>query len=664
MQAKHDIEKMENNTSEKKWDPLEGNEDELLVFAAKKRQIRNILKSYVSPYDVFSELIQNSMDAVDIRATKLNEPDYIKKIWIRVDIKNNVFSITDNGIGFNSSEFKAFLAPNISFKDGGQTRGHKGVGSTFIGFGFNYLQLGTKTEEYEFVAEIKDGRIWVDDSESIVTKPHVVESKIIHQQFANVDRGSTFTIKFLGGNIRPKSLTWFGANNVDQWLHLLLLKTPLGCIDFKDEQSSNITFDLEVIDASGLSTTAKDQNANYIYPHNKISTSVSLKELIETQNKFMQSGKPLSLFPAKFLRLNGFYEFFTTEEIKSLRSSKISEILDLVQKYEVSAYGYFCYSTEIWDELNDNVVKLRKGTRILRGGLQLSNNLMPQGELITIPLTSNIGYQNQAHIIVHFVNADPDLGRKGFQPELKELAESIAIAIVNKFKKFRNNLKMDTGSRPSIASSDDVYDWITKQVTYEASHPLKINNPHFFAPINEISITSLPQSEQDVIVLFNQLLAGGVIRGLKLLATDQKKQYDGVFKYFIKEPLDNHRFDKLKNPLGVAELENKSEYTSRPLILEYKYNLDALIREFENDEKSESEINLVIVWETGDMWKRNYEVVSLLNLENLHHREFHGLTHVFHSGHNKFQAIILSELLDYLNDFNKSQGQQIEKYSN
>lgn len=62
-------------------------------------------------------------------------------------------------------------------------------------------------------------------------------------------------------------------------------------------------------------------------------------------------------------------------------------------------------------------------------------------------------------------------------------------------------------------------------------------------PVNEISIVSEPQSEQDVIVLFNQLIAGGVIRGIKLYATSQIKQYDGIFKFTIKEPVDNHIFD-------------------------------------------------------------------------------------------------------------------------
>ncbi len=57
------------------WDPLIEQSDADILAEAKKRQIKNILKSYVGVYDPFSELIQNSMDAVDLRKIKLQEED-------------------------------------------------------------------------------------------------------------------------------------------------------------------------------------------------------------------------------------------------------------------------------------------------------------------------------------------------------------------------------------------------------------------------------------------------------------------------------------------------------------------------------------------------------------------------------------------------------------
>jgi len=60
------------------WDPLMSgkNADTEIITAAQKREIKNILKSYVGMYDSFSELIQNGMDAVDKRANRLQEKNY------------------------------------------------------------------------------------------------------------------------------------------------------------------------------------------------------------------------------------------------------------------------------------------------------------------------------------------------------------------------------------------------------------------------------------------------------------------------------------------------------------------------------------------------------------------------------------------------------------
>jgi len=616
-----------NNSS---WDPLSvGTSAEAeILSSAKKREIKNILKSYVGMYDSFSELIQNAMDAVDKRAN-INEADYQRKIWLTIDLSENSFSITDNGIGFNENEFQLFLAPNISFKDGGDTRGNKGVGSTYIGYGFDYLQFGTKANGYEFLGSLEDGRNWVEDSKGIVTRPKVTASESDDIAFSEIDRGSTFKIKFGGNYTRPKDLSWYSASKPEQWLYLLLIKTPLGSIGYIDNPKPDIKFNLKVISKNGATKEITDQSAKYIFPHLKIKASVNLKDVLAIQVKLTEAGKDASIIPAKYTKSNGIYEYFSSEELLRLRPTD-RDFKGLVTKYKIEAYGYFTYSTSVWDQFNDKLANLRKGYRVLKGGLQLANNNMPQGDLITIPLTSNIGYQNQCHIIVHYNNADPDLGRKGFQPELKDIAEKASVAIVNRFKKWKRLLKADSGVKPDITKEKELHEWIKEQEKHERLNPLILANKNFFAPINEISITSEPQSEQDVIVLFNQLIAGGVIRGINLLATSQVKQYDGVYKYIVKEPFENHEYDKLNNPLGVEELHFQTEHVSPPKVLEYKYNLDALIHEFETEYKNE--------------------------------KDFHGLTHILDSGTTKFHVIVLKELVEYLNDVDGVQKFHQETY--
>ena len=155
------------------------------------------------------------------------------------------------------------------------------------------------------------------------------------------------------------------------------------------------------------------------------------------------------------------------------------------------------------------------------------------------------------------------------------------------------------------------------------------------------------------------------IRGIKLLATDSHRQYDGIYRFVVKEPLDNHVFDKDKNPLGVLSTHPLGTFTSKPYVLEYKQNVDALIQEFENQEKQESDVDLVIAWEIGTEWKKRYSVTSLLDVENIQHRPVHGISHIFrdvNSGDIRFHAIILSELVDALNDFDATEQTQRLKY--
>lgn len=126
------------------WDPLEPEKDEPdLVIAAQKREIRNILKSYTGYYDLFSELLQNALDAVEKRGTE-HDKDYTPAIWIKIDLAQETVSVTDNGCAMTAAQFKQFLKPNRSFKDGVTSRGNKGVGATYLGYGFNHWEVGTK----------------------------------------------------------------------------------------------------------------------------------------------------------------------------------------------------------------------------------------------------------------------------------------------------------------------------------------------------------------------------------------------------------------------------------------------------------------------------------------------------------------------------------------
>lgn len=113
------------------FDPLEFKSTKVsdAAFGALRREISNILSSYVGWYDPFCELIQNALDAVEARANAEaaagTGEGYTPRINIKIDLDENSLTVSDNGIGLDKEKFEQFLAPNFSFKSG-KTRGHKG----------------------------------------------------------------------------------------------------------------------------------------------------------------------------------------------------------------------------------------------------------------------------------------------------------------------------------------------------------------------------------------------------------------------------------------------------------------------------------------------------------------------------------------------------------
>lgn len=655
------------------WDPLAPTDDDVDMFAAaQKREIRNILKSYTGYYDLFSEMIQNALDAVEKRSAE-NVPGYTPTIVIRIDIPANSVSVTDNGCSMSIQQFKRFLKPNFSFKDGPASRGSKGVGATYLAFGFNHLQVEIKpTLDTRYAGVLKDGRTWLDDTKGIIPRPSVEPLNLSNSDLDKFDRGTSITLRLVGDNIRPKSLHYFIAKDADQWLCLLRAHTPLGGIYLCGDQPPAVKIVIEVLSDKAQKTARTLDSPRYLYPHEVLGKTADLRDFLKDQAARAAKNQDLSKIPPKFTSLNGVWGEWTAAEILAgtspLNPAWDANEKDLMHELDPRIYVFMCYSTDLWDDYNDTVLKLRKGTRVLRGGLQQATKHMPQGNPIPIPLTNNIGFQQITHVIVHFQNAEPDLGRKGFQPEHTALAETLSRAGVTAFRKFFNRLLRKNTGAPALIQQMKFNQWIEEQKQHELKFPLTISGKGLFAPQYELPIRSAPVVEQDVVALFNQMLSSGLIRGIQLLSSSQFNQYDGLFRFSMEPPFDL-LIRSAQNPLGVdAQQFAGVDYAleSPVAVLEYKHNLDALIEELDNGTKKADEIKLAICWELGEKWRAHFEILSYLDNENLHHRQFHGITHhLLHavSGLPAFSVIVLSDLIAYLTDQDKESARQHAIYS-
>jgi len=212
------------------FDPLSakytGNEE--VVIKSLKREIKNILSSYVGWFDPFCELIQNALDSVEEGQNSFGK-DFIPRVNILINIYENYIAVTDNGIGFTEDQYVKFLAPNFSFKSG-KTRGHKGVGSTYLAYGFNYIQISTKNSNFKARGVMLNARNWLDD-ENPAGNPKVIPDREATKDavFDSFDQGVSICIRY-DSNTYPKDLSWIKVDDAENWLKVLRVKTGLGAI--------------------------------------------------------------------------------------------------------------------------------------------------------------------------------------------------------------------------------------------------------------------------------------------------------------------------------------------------------------------------------------------------------------------------------------------------
>jgi Histidine kinase-, DNA gyrase B-, and HSP90-like ATPase len=123
------------------------------VEARLKRQIGEIVRAYRHSWDIYAELIQNSVDAINRRFNILNNPEFylyesmresgvdlksdegfFGRIELIVNIPDRTITIKDNGVGIPENKLEEFLLPEGSDKVVGKEYGFKGYGLTYVAF--------------------------------------------------------------------------------------------------------------------------------------------------------------------------------------------------------------------------------------------------------------------------------------------------------------------------------------------------------------------------------------------------------------------------------------------------------------------------------------------------------------------------------------------------
>lgn len=658
------------------FNPLENNNSDLTSRAVKKL-IHNLLTSYNGWYDPFCEAIQNALDSIEARI-KLEDGKYNPSIWVTIDLKNNYLMVTDNGIGLDQENFKNFLQPNVTLKDKGY-RGHKGVGATYLAYSFNYVQICSKTPDFKIIARMENAKEWVDSPDVDAKEfPKMIKEfpKMIidndpkDNNFHNIDKGVSICIQCASKTF-PSDLSWVQVKDAKNWLHILCIKTGLGSIRKQD----NIKVCIKLIDKNGQNNTYQQQGIEYLWIH-KIPRQIKkakLDDIIEKEDSLQKKRKDvknLNLYPAKLKDLDIIYNDHNFQQLiedPNLAYLKDDDelknsFLDIWNRYKPYIYCCYSYSETFWDQLN-KFLEIRSTAKIFKSGIQLAADNMPQGEIRPIDYKSVNA--DRIYIVIHFDNCETDLGRKSFSKELEDFAQKIAEILVNHYSKYRQFLKRPTGGKDNPGNKESVERWKNESKKYAEEHPLNLSTYN-------IPIICQPAKEQEVIALFNQLLGAKVICGIEIISTDQRFIYDCLFQHRI-EPSQTYIYNEKNNPLGLFKEEIINQYekfgfpfcSCSPKVLEYKFSIDGLIEDLKDGEKNSNDIDMLVVWETGNKWKNNYYIISCLDKDNIYRRPYHGVTHIMYNLYTNEQEmylIVLEELIDFLNNPEEEEERQKEKY--
>jgi hypothetical protein len=590
-----------------------------------RRQVRNVLDSYhATDLDVLSEIIQNSVDAIEEKFATYAGKDR-PTIVLDVDTKQGKISISDSGTGISDGPLSTLSVPEESTdKDAraegaARKRGHKGVGLAFAIWSSASFRFATKRhgEARPTSGELKGGAIWAETSKGAC--PVIEEARTFDPAFlTKVESGTV--LEFVLGADYPliKLLGRLKEGGIEI---LLRTATAVGVCDIHSR--------LGEVHPAWLKATrfllrendgaARDIQLSYFYPEDEFGKKAfdigQLSDLsIEKQAKLMGTKKCI------------FATVDTEEILKWLQGEEKEDSRKLAESQRVVAYGAFFDRAATINTWNASLFKTGAGRgryrQIVSEGIHFVTSTMPCGEVIDIDLTYGTGNKNRLYVVVQFDNARPDIGRKTFAKPLVYLAQDIARQLAVRFVQNRKLLE-EYGNEDLDQPEGEL------ELTLESVKDRVKAKPDL--SLQDTGVVKAPLSEQDVIALFHALLGSGYVKGFQVYGLfGSNEPYDGVFAYRIGKTPGN-LFPR--DPVGLA-LESfppEKDALAFPLsIMEFKLNLSDLVDDFQNGYKRYDDIRVAVCWETGD--EGAFEAPSEYRLTEVagdnRERQFSGETHL------------------------------------
>ncbi len=586
-------------SSTEEFDPLEEGSASRGEVAAKLR-LENIISSYKDSRDVLAEPIQNAMDAI-VRAD--NESLYgdgdQPKITVKIDIDENKIKITDNGRGFPLEELRKYISPEGTnktelFKEG-DVRGHKGVGLSFLAYGFNYFRVKSKTPDGDsYKLTMEDSRAWVEGDE------HTSDSRPkaqVRETGGSRERGTEILIQ-TDAMSNPSSLA-HTFNNPEMTGALLETQTAIGVVPPRDEAHPDVDVELVYVREGEEQTIELDDK--YRYPHEKLNDDLDDGEsplaTVDIDAYDYDNGAEDAVdgvLPADQSCHHGVYKTFDTDEIRDVIGDEHEgealqepdELREFLTDHDIEAYVLFAYSNEYRNKLRErwNI----PGNRTFhKPGIRIATD----GMISSWHQSANLSYSSvrepRLWFVYHFSNVRPDTGRKDFPQEVHDVVENtkqtLHRRVVRKGDPF-------LAPPPGSGDSDGTGDGTDRPPAQKALLKDDIS-PEVLGDFGDIPLEKEPAEEQDAIALFNQFIGMGLLSAFEPYYYSINDAYDGYVQY-DPQSVPSALTDQFPGAAGVSGRQAS-------ITLEFKAEASDIIYHVVNETREWEEMDLLVCWELG-----------------------------------------------------------------
>jgi anti-sigma regulatory factor (Ser/Thr protein kinase) len=448
-----------------------------------RKQANNILQSYSHRWDIFSELFQNAIDAIEENPNiTLGRIDFV------YDAYTKCISIRDNGTGIEIEQFERIFQPNYSLKNGkGNLRGEKGVGLSFLVFSTTRLEIETSNGCKKIDGKIEYAANWIRKERE--------ESPLLDYSLLTENKPTDSYTKFtlFGINDEEQTLWNFAATELE---YVLRTKTAVGntAILFGNKRlAKEIIIRFTFIDLHGHSEV-KEIPYRFDAPHEHIKciTFDTRKEKLANAEQNSVTGRPI-------------YGHGTSI------SASGREI----------RYYFFAASKSKYNEMSHKILG-KEDKELVQAKVYIATKSMPTGIILEPPTgLGKVGYWNNIYIVLEYDDLKLDMGRKSVPASVGTMLKKVAGDIFKEVTKHLSDIVQDP--------NEDVEEMFENKAAIDAEW----ERLRAVSNLNKTKIAffKIPQTEQGVIALFYELVGRGLLSGYRTWNINTVSQYDAFVTY-------------------------------------------------------------------------------------------------------------------------------------